>query len=62
MITSVPPQDAPRRPPQTARPDEVPRTELAAGLVDLLGPDAPSAFPRVPVREHGVGRGVQMPG
>ncbi len=38
------------------------RTELAAGLVDLLGPDAPSASPRVPVREHGVGRGVQMPG
>ncbi|MFC5171420.1 enterochelin esterase [Streptomyces mutomycini] len=25
MITSVPPQDAPRRPPRTARPDEVPR-------------------------------------
>ncbi|MFE6933374.1 enterochelin esterase [Streptomyces sp. NPDC057699] len=38
------------------------RTELADGLVELLGPDAPSAPPRVPVREHGVGRGVQMPG
>ncbi|MFJ6852226.1 enterochelin esterase [Streptomyces sp. NPDC091271] len=25
MITSVPPQDTPRRPPRTARPDEVPR-------------------------------------